>query len=216
MVVIIGLCGLSGSGKDTAADHIARTLRKCDKRVCVMGLGDVLKEIVNDTCHMLRPEAEVTRSILWGDTHTKNTHELRSGLTVRQFLQNFGTEILRKHLGNDVFVNALCDHIAKSSDYDIIIVPDVRFLNEMRGLISYVKKTNDGKRNADIWMIHIIRDGIERMKHVSEGNAQLIMDIFEGENGYGLYRMETIMNNKTKNDLYDKVALFAEKVLNTL
>ena len=206
---IIGLCGLAGCGKDTAADHIARHLRKYhEKLVRVISLGDILKEITHDTCRLLRPEAELDRSILWGGTHIKNTHKIRDGVTVRKVLQYFGTDILRKHLGDDVFVNALCERISKiGSQYDMIIVPDIRFVNEIRGLVKYTKE-----HKHQMWMVHVIRDGIEQMKHSSEGNAQLIMDIFEDTNPYGPYRMETLWNNGTKAQFYERVEEFTNRM----
>lgn len=206
--MIIGFCGLSGSGKDTAAEHLARNIRNGNYRACIISLADTLKEITNDTCHLLRPECEMDRAILWGDAKTKNTYEIRDGLTVRTFLQYFGTEILRKHLGNDVFINALCARISQiATSYDVILIPDVRFLNEMRGLLKYSKE-----KKYQMWMVHIIRDDVVRMKHASEGNASLIMDVFEDENPYASYRTLKIHNNGDKDKLYSNVDEFYKRL----
>jgi len=61
--------------------------------------------------------------------------ELKEGImTARELMQVFGTDIGRRMFSPDIWVNATFSNIAKD-DFDIALIPDMRFPSEMSGII---------------------------------------------------------------------------------
>ena len=102
---------------------------------------------------------------------SKNTHTLTAGVnavTVRTALQVIGTDIIRKHLHSDVFVDAVIDRIRNLAgtvtQTDYVVIPDLRFPNEL----TQVHASFPGQCTV----IHVTRDARETDgildEHVSE------------------------------------------------
>jgi hypothetical protein len=83
------------------------------------------------------------------------TKEDATKTTVREFLQNLGTEAIRTSLHPDTWVNALFSDY--ESDYSKWIITDVRFLNEVKRI-----KENDGI------LIRVEREDSIKSEHISE------------------------------------------------
>jgi hypothetical protein len=128
MRVCIMLTGVAGSGKSTLATIIPKVLAGPWREVA---FADPLKVV----CHQL--------AALWGadvaledfyDPVTKETAlpglDHCQAKTPRQVMQRVGTDILRAHLGPDVFVRAALHNLATGNPKDNVIVTDVRFDNE--------------------------------------------------------------------------------------
>lgn len=126
--MIIGICGLIGAGKDTAADYLvgfhgfrrdsfASTLK--DAVAAVFGWDRELLE-------GRTPEARAWRERVdpwWAE---------RLGmpnLTPRWILQYWGTDVIRNHFHDDIWIAALESRLARRSDHTVI--SDVRFPNEV-------------------------------------------------------------------------------------
>lgn len=125
--MIIGFCGLAGSGKSTAARHL-----ESGHDFRVVPFAGPLKAMAR----------------AFGLNHREMAGDLKEapcdmlgGKTPRQFMQMLGTEFGRQMIGEDVWVNAwrrrvreahldaiadLCDEAARAS----IVADDVRFANE--------------------------------------------------------------------------------------
>lgn len=128
---IILLYGLKGVGKDTIADCIKEQYPDTTVK---MSFADPLKAILVDTCQLLVPDSGVTPEVLYTDL--KNTHVIRSGVTARTALQVLGTDILRKHLSGEVFVEKVVHKIAEvDPSMEIILIPDLRFVSEFAGVL---------------------------------------------------------------------------------
>jgi hypothetical protein len=129
--MIIGICGLIGSGKDTAADYLvgfhgfrrdsfAGTLK--DAVSAVFGWD---RELVEGRT----PEARAWREHVdeWWADRLEMPH-----LTPRWILQYWGTEVCRQHFHDDIWIAALQSRLARRSDHTVI--SDVRFPNEIKAI----------------------------------------------------------------------------------
>ena len=83
------------------------------------------------------------------------TKEDATKTTVREFLQNLGTEAIRTRLHPDTWVNALFSDY--ESDYSKWIITDVRFLNEVKRI----------KEKGGI-LIRVERENSIKSEHISE------------------------------------------------
>lgn len=129
--MIIGICGFISAGKDTAADYLvgfhgfrrdsfANTLK--DAVSAVFGWD---RELIEGRT----PEARAWREQIdpwWAE---------RLGmpnLTPRWILQYWGTDVIRDHFHDDIWIAALESRLARRSDHTVI--SDVRFPNEVRAI----------------------------------------------------------------------------------
>jgi hypothetical protein len=126
--MIIGICGLIGAGKDTAADYLvgfhgfrrdsfASTLK--DAVAAVFGWDRELLE-------GRTPEARAWRERV---DHWWAKRLNMPNLTPRWILQYWGTDVIRNHFHDDIWIAALESRLARRSDDTVI--SDVRFPNEV-------------------------------------------------------------------------------------
>lgn len=157
---IIGLCGLAGSGKDTAADFLIQ-----DHGFVRIALADPLKRICRDVF-------QFTDDQLWGPSASRNAPDLRflqtdpvvdkypQYLTPRFALQTLGTDWGRRCLPNvwiDYALRMAAQVLEEDWKYDPeigthgvktgskgVVISDVRFRNE----VDAVKKVG-----GRVWLI---------------------------------------------------------------
>jgi hypothetical protein len=129
--MIIGICGLIGSGKDTIADYLqnihhfrresfAHTLK--DAVACVFGWD---RELI---------EGRTRESREWREQVDPWWAE-RLGmpdLTPRLVLQQWGTEVARKGFHNDIWIASLENKLRKTTDD--VVISDCRFPNEIKAI----------------------------------------------------------------------------------
>lgn len=181
--MIIGICGLIGSGKGTVADILEE--HHCFDKV---SFADTLK---NAAATIFRWD----RAMLEGDT--KESREKREQVdewwaerlgipdfSPRYLLQYMGTEVMRNNLHPDIWVLSLERKIIECGPGDYV-VPDVRFPNEIRMI-----KRNGGK----IW--HVQRGELpdwfgQNPSHIHASETSWNNEIFDA----------TIYNNGTIDDL---------------
>jgi hypothetical protein len=113
--MIIGICGRQGSGKDTTADMINQLT---NNRFSKKRFSEPLKECAGIILGV--------PSTLFEDRDFKNSCLPKFDMTVREFLQKFGTEGVREAVHPNIWVEALFN----SYDNQDWIIPDVRFINE--------------------------------------------------------------------------------------
>lgn len=115
-MILIGIIGLKGAGKDTVADFLIRH-HQFQKR----SFADPVKETCQ-TLFMLEREQ-------LHDTERKEETDPRWGVSPRQMMQTLGTDMVRSHLGEDFWLRHM-DIYTKQHQPQRLVVPDVRFANE--------------------------------------------------------------------------------------
>jgi len=131
--MIIGICGLIGSGKDTAADYLvgfhgfrrdsfANTLK--DAVSAVFGWDRELIEGRTPEARAWREQVDIWWAARLG----------MPNLTPRWILQYWGTDVLRNHFHDDIWIAALEARLARRTDHTVI--SDVRFPNEIKAIKS--------------------------------------------------------------------------------
>ena len=129
--MIIGITGLIGSGKDTAADYLC-TFHGFKRMSFPGALKDAVAIIFNWDRELLEGSTKTSREwreqvdVWWAE---------RLGipnLTPRWVLQQWGTEVARKSFHDDIWVAAVENRLLNIKD-DIVIT-DCRFKNELTAI----------------------------------------------------------------------------------
>jgi hypothetical protein len=129
--MIIGICGLIGAGKDTAADYLvndhefrresfANTLK--DAVAQVFGWDRTLLEGRTKEARAWREEVD----IWWAKRLNM------PDLTPRLMLQLWGTEVCRKGFHDDIWIASLENKLRTSRDD--VVISDCRFPNEIQAI----------------------------------------------------------------------------------
>ena len=127
--MIIGICGLIGSGKGSVADYLV------DKEHFVkISFADTLKDITSLLFSWDRElvEGSTSESREWREhPDVAFSEKLGFEVTPRNMLQYIGTDLFRTHFHEDIWPIVLQQKMQKNPQYDYV-VPDVRFPNEMK------------------------------------------------------------------------------------
>lgn len=127
--MIIGICGLIGSGKGTVADilvdyHNFQKISFADK------LKDGVAQVFGWDRALL--EGDTDRSRLWREKVDEYwTRETGREITPRLVLQEFGTDCMRMGFYDGIWVSLVKKHMLDNPHINYVI-PDVRFPNEMK------------------------------------------------------------------------------------
>lgn len=178
MAKIIGFTGAAGAGKTTAARHLVATWRErapvlvsvtpdafmagahsktrlLSRKAIVLSLATPLK----DVCKQIFPQ--LPAACFYGTKEEKEAPieslDGFEGWTGRRILQHIGTEGFR-HVNPNVWALLLAYQIdALKDEYGLIVIDDIRFLNEAAVLSSALDA-----------LYRIDRPGLEAMSHASE------------------------------------------------
>ena len=129
--MIIGICGLIGSGKDTIADHLVK-----DHKFVKISFADKLKDTVATLFEWDRDllDGKTEQSRLWREQEDHFwSKELKKKVTPRYVLQVFGTGCMRDGFYDGIWVSMLKKKVTENPDINWVI-PDVRFENEVKVL----------------------------------------------------------------------------------
>ena len=149
MSLLVGLAGVAGSGKDFTFALI-KSLFPTAKRI---SFSAPLKSILVAADPYIGPRERLSHALL-GAT---GFEEVKNGnIEVRRLLQHLGTDGIRTHLGEDVFVRAAMNKVDPAA---LNVFTDVRFGNE-----------SDAIRASGGVVVKIERPGGRRVagEHVSE------------------------------------------------
>ena len=152
--MIIGICGLIGSGKGTVGDIL---VEQGFKKV---SFADKLKDGVSTIFGWDREllEGDTDESRQWRELKDDFwSNETQMEITPRLVLQLFGTDCLRNGFYDGVWVSLLKKHILDNpGDY---VIPDVRFRNEQNMIRDLGGKVWQVKRGKDpVWFQRAIHD----------------------------------------------------------
>jgi len=131
--MIIAISGLIGSGKDTVADYLVNN-HEFRRESFAGNLKDSMCAIFGWDRDMLEGRSKSSRE--WREQVDPWWAE-RLGiphLTPRWILQHVGTDVIRGHFHDDMWLASLENKLRKTDDN--IVISDVRFRNEVKMLKS--------------------------------------------------------------------------------
>lgn len=131
--MIIGVCGFIGSGKDTVADYLVN-VHEFRKESFASTLKDAVSQVFGWDRTLLEGRTKQSREWRdqidsWWSKRLNIPH-----LTPRFVLQHWGTNVLRQHFHDDIWIASLENKLRNSSDD--IVISDCRFPNEIQGIKS--------------------------------------------------------------------------------
>lgn len=131
--MIIGICGLIGSGKDTAADYLCN-FHEFRRESFAGTLKDAIAAIFGWDRVMLEGRTKASRE--WREQVDPWWAE-RLGipqLTPRYVLQHWGTEVCRRAFHDDIWIASVENKLRKTTDN--VVISDCRFPNEISSIRS--------------------------------------------------------------------------------
>lgn len=194
--MIIAICGLKGSGKDTISNYFVKKYG-----FIKLHFGGILKDVCsimfNWPRHLL--EGDTVESRKFREIEDKWwSKKLGFKITPRIALQKIGTDVLRNHFNNDIWSLIIEKKINDlSSKGNNIIIADCRFQNEIKMLRSYGAKIIAVYRNLPEWFESYKKGKILIPKSIHKSEYDWIKSDFDYE----------INNQGSLEDLYDKIKL---------
>ena len=128
--MIIGITGFMGSGKDTVAKMFVE--KGAVQASFAAPLKDLCASVFGWDRHMLEGDTVASRDF----RETADIYWTRKlgidNFTPRLALQLLGTDIMRTHFNQDIWLDSLEYRIRKNNPADqIVVVSDCRFKNEL-------------------------------------------------------------------------------------
>lgn len=130
--MIIGVCGLIGSGKDTTADYLVN-IHEFRRDSFAATLKDACASVFGWDRDMLEGRTRSSRE--WREQPDEWwSQRLGRIITPRHILQYWGTEVCRNAFHDDIWIASLENKLRKTTDH--IVISDCRFPNEIRAIRS--------------------------------------------------------------------------------
>lgn len=157
--MIIGICGLIGSGKGSVADILVEN-HNFEKLSFADKLKDGVASVFSWDRDML--EGDTDRSRIWREKQDEFwTNETGTSVTPRLILQLFGTDCMRNGFFDGIWVSLVKQKILESPDTNWII-PDVRFPNEVKMIQSVQGQVWQVRRgDLPVWFMDKRDNGVE-------------------------------------------------------
>ena len=205
--IIIGICGLIGSGKDTVADYLCNT--HGFRRISFAGtLKDAVAAVFGWDRELLEGRTKESREWReqvdgWWATKLGMPH-----LTPRWVLQYWGTEVARKSFHDDIWIASLENKMRLSKDS--IVISDCRFPNEIKSIRDaggLVIRTHRGPDPEWYRCAEIVNRG--PTQNLSWASNKSILDNYKvhaSETAWIGTTFDAVLNNDgTIDDLYEQV-----------
>jgi hypothetical protein len=130
-MMIVGLVGFIGSGKDTAADYLCN-VHGFRRDSFANTLKDAVSVIFGWDRTLL--EGRTSESRAWREQVDPwwSARLNLPNLTPRWILQHWGTEVCRQGFHDDIWIASLENKMRKTNDS--IVISDVRFPNEIKAI----------------------------------------------------------------------------------
>lgn len=129
--MIIGVCGLIGSGKDTIADYL-QNIHQFRRESFAHTLKDAVSSIFGWDRELIEGRTRESRE--WREQVDPWWAERLNmpNLTPRLVLQLWGTEVARKGFHDNIWIASLENKLRKTKDD--VVISDCRFPNEIRAI----------------------------------------------------------------------------------
>lgn len=128
--MIIGICGFIGSGKDTIADYLVN-VHGFRRESFANTLKDAVSVVFGWDRTLLEGRTKEARE--WREQPDEWwSQRLAFSVTPRWILQYWGTDVLRKHFHDDIWIASLENKLRSSKDD--IVISDCRFPNEIQAI----------------------------------------------------------------------------------
>lgn len=128
--MIIGVCGLIGSGKDTIADYLVN-IHEFRRDSFAATLKDAVSAVFGWDRDMLEGRSKSSRE--WREQPDDWwSQRLGQTITPRWILQYWGTEVCRRGFHDDVWIASLENKLRTRSDD--VVISDCRFPNEIAAI----------------------------------------------------------------------------------
>ena len=193
--MIIAISGLIGSGKDTVADYLVN-LHEFRRESFAGNLKNAMCEIFGWDREMLEGRSKSSREWReqvdeWWAKRLNMPH-----LTPRWILQHVGTDVIRGHFHDDMWLASLENKLRKTDDD--IIISDVRFKNEvkmLKGLGAVCVEVTRGDRPA--WYQYALDGDTKKLETLKVHRSEY--------DWVGTDFDATLDNNGSLDDLYKQV-----------
>ena len=187
--MLIGICGLIGSGKDTVAERLVNE-HGYKRDSFAKSLKDAVASMFNWDRDMLEGRGQSSRH--WREQPDKFWSE-RFGREVspRSILQQFGTEVMRGQMYDGIWVDSCIGRYKGQNT----VIADTRFPNEVKQIREHGGKIILVKRGPDPdWFVDYVEGNIEP-KGVHSSEYAWAKEEFDF----------VIENNGSKEELYAKI-----------
>lgn len=194
--MIIGVCGLIGSGKDTIADYLVN-IHEFRRDSFAATLKDAVAAVFGWDRDMLEGRSRSSREWreqpdVWWSTRLGRT------ITPRWILQQWGTEVCRRGFHDDIWIASLENKLYAAQDH--VVISDCRFPNEIKAI-----------RQAGGIVVRVVRGQdphwfLEAICHIHKGG--LLPDSLPHASEWAWAATEfdhVIDNNGTIGELYQQI-----------
>lgn len=169
--MIIGVCGLIGSGKDTIADYLVN-IHEFRRDSFAATLKDAVSAVFGWDRELLEGRSRQSRE--WREqADTWWSQRLGHTITPRNILQQWGTEVCRQGFHDDIWIASLENKLRNTQDD--VVISDCRFPNEIQAIRRAGGAVVRVKRGQDpgwfqLAVNHFVRGGAlpGAMPHASE------------------------------------------------
>lgn len=161
--------GKAQSGKNYIARELNKELTSEHKTVLELSFAYKLKSFISTLFDMSIDEVDKWK--LNEQPFTAN------GTTMREILQRFGTDIMRKHVDKDYWIKFVATRIV-NTDYNYYLITDYRFPNEL-DVVDYIKLYDlYNLTDYNVKVVKVINNStIKSSKHESE----LLTDVIDAD-----------------------------------
>jgi len=198
--MILGLVGFIGSGKDTAADYLVN-FHEFQRESFASTLKDAVSNVFGWNRELLEGRTKHSRE--WREQPDEWwSNRLNMHITPRWILQNWGTNVLRQHFHDDIWIASLENKLRQSKNN--VVISDCRFPNEITALRRQGGRVIWIKRgHLPVWYENAVlanQGDIYAIEYLEENNIHPSETSWAGTNFD-----QVIDNNGSIEDLYSQL-----------
>jgi hypothetical protein len=194
--MIIGICGLIGAGKDTAADYLVN-FHEFKRESFAGTLKDAVAAVFGWDREMLEGRTKTARE--WREQIDPWWSERLNmpNLTPRLVLQLWGTEVCRKAFHDDIWIASVENKLRQTADN--IVISDCRFPNEIASIRNAGGRVIRIARGSDPDWFSLAKINVKEMK-------TLYPNVHASEYSWANTEFDMIIdNNGSIEDLYKEL-----------